>query len=345
VERESKDHVAAITAKEVFSFDGPTRFMGNTAGDVVAFANTAESYPGALTDEQRLGLKQKPFDWTEGHPSFFILMTQLMGAIKAMQLPESATIVEAGSGSGWTTEILLALNYRVTCVEPAQAMIDVARERVSDYLRMHDMADLIGNAAFQHSTFEAANIASGSADTVIFFESFHHIADEHRAVAKAVDVLKPGGVLCLLGETNWVPGNVEAEDFWRQETKEFGTLESPFTSAYLKALLEHHGLSAITRHHGISALVPVSRQSEPVQAFAGHLHADCVSLILAWKPPVPPGRLEEAGFANTDGKAQVDRSPPLSTPVSLSLELRAEALALARWYQLAKRMLRSKKRL
>lgn len=258
--------------------------MGDTSAQLEHFTRTATDYPLKLTDFQRQGLRQKPFDWNQGHPSFFANMTQLLAALQAMNLRRKSTIVEVGSGSGWTSEILAALKYKLVCVEPAEEMIAVARERVAAYLRMHGMAELTGNVEFRCGSFESISLDAKSADAVLFFESFHHVADEHLVVSRAFEILRSGGVLCLLGETNWIPGNTEAEEFWRAETEEFGTLESPFSAPYLVALLEHHGFVDVVRHHAVNALVPVAEGAKSVESFVHHLHANYVNLVLARKP-------------------------------------------------------------
>jgi SAM-dependent methyltransferase len=142
---------------------------------------------------------------------------------------------------------------------------------------------LVENIGYQRTTFEEAELDAASADAVLFFESFHHIIDEHAAVAKCARVLRPGGVVCILGDSNWVPGYREQEAFWVEEMERFGTLESPFTHGYLVALFEHYGFGDVTRHHGVNGLVPVAREQEPVVNFAGHLNATYVNLVTARK--------------------------------------------------------------
>ena len=75
-------------------------------------------------------------------------------ARKAMAMPIGARIIEVGSGAGWTTEILVALGYRVVCLEPAQGMIDVARERVASFLQARNMSELQANVEWHCCALE-----------------------------------------------------------------------------------------------------------------------------------------------------------------------------------------------
>jgi len=238
-------------------------------------------YPRQLTDDEKAGFWQKPLDWKKGHPNYLNNVYQLLNGIQAMDLDPQATILEVGSGTGWTTEILAGLRYRVVCLEPAEVMLDAAKERVSRFLQAHAMPQLATNVSYHCTTLEEAELPDHFADAVLFFESFHHVVDENRSLQQVARFLKPGGVLCILGDANWIPGLKEQEEFWLEEMKRFGTLESPFTHEYLMQLLATYGFADIRRHHSVNGLVPVEREHEPVSKFAGHLDARYVNLVTA----------------------------------------------------------------
>ena len=159
------------------NYNGKTRYKGESGGDFAAYKESADQYPRQLSQEERLGFKQKPYDWSKGHPNYLYNMYQLLGGIEAMELEPGARIIEVGSGAGWITEILACLKYKVTCIEPAEMMVDAAKERVSNYLSSHSMDDLTNNISFCTTTLEEANIEDDSADAVLFFEGFHHIIE------------------------------------------------------------------------------------------------------------------------------------------------------------------------
>ncbi|HYD46285.1 MAG TPA: class I SAM-dependent methyltransferase, partial [Phenylobacterium sp.] len=264
-------------------FDGPTRFKSDASENYGGFRDAAVDYIANLAVEDRRGLLEKPLDWNPGNTSYFLNMQQLLCGLQAMQLTPKARIMEVGSGAGWTTEILASLAFRVDCIEPSAEMIEVARQRVRAHLAHHGVEHLVENLTWQCSTIEECEIADESVDAVIYFESFHHVIDEHAAVERTLRVLKPGGRLLILGDSNWIPGNAQQETAWNEEMQAYGTLESPFTDAYLLWLLRRSGFVDAERHHLVSGLVPVSRETEPVRAFA-QLDATWVNLVLARKP-------------------------------------------------------------
>lgn len=262
-------------------YEGHTRFKGNTSEDFGRYRDTADSYPRLLAEDEKLGFVQKPFDWNSGHPAFLYNMYQLLNGIQAMKLEPGATIIEVGSGAGWATEILACLKYRVVCVEPSDVMIEAAKKRVVNFLNLHSMPELENSVAYHCATLEELDIGENVADAVLFFESFHHIIDERLALEKVSEFLKTDGVLCILGDSNWIPGYREQEEFWEEEMRRFGTLESPFTHTYLTELLKHQGFGSVTRHHSVNGLIPVGDENRPVAEFAGPLHATYVNLITA----------------------------------------------------------------
>lgn len=262
-------------------YEGNTRFKGNTSQDFGQYRDTADSYPRLLAEDEKLGFTQKPFDWNSGHPAFLYNMYQLLNGIQAMELEPGATIIEVGSGAGWATELLACLKYRVICVEPSDVMIEAAKKRVANFIESHAMPELANSVEYHCATIEELYLGENTADAVLFFESFHHIIDERLALEKVVDFLKPDGVLCILGDSNWIPGYREQEEFWEEEMRRFGTLESPFTHTYLTELLKYHGFGSVTRHHSVNGLIPVGDENRPVIEFAGPLNASYVNLFTA----------------------------------------------------------------
>jgi 2-polyprenyl-3-methyl-5-hydroxy-6-metoxy-1,4-benzoquinol methylase len=266
------------------SYTGATRFKANATTAYSEFKDAAINYIANLAEGDRRGLLQKPLDWHPGHPSYFLAMCQLLSALQLLKLPLGARIVEVGSGAGWATEILASLCYRVDCVEPSNEMVEVAMRRVRTHLEHHGVGHLASNVSYQCSTMEECVLPEEMADAVLFFESFHHVIDEHATLRRTVDTLRPGGWIVILGDSNWVPGNQNQEAAWSEEMAMYGTLESPFTDKYLTWVLEQHGFIDIIRHHLVNGLVPVARETEPVRNFA-LMDAAWVNLVTARKRP------------------------------------------------------------
>jgi SAM-dependent methyltransferase len=268
-------------------FKGATRFKPDAAADFGSFRRAAIDYAQNLKAPDRSGLWQKPLDWSPGHGGYFTAMFQLLNALQALRLTPGSQILEVGSGAGWATEVMAALAYRLTCIEPSSAMIRVARRRVRAHLARHGLRRAFRNVTWRCTTIEECSLPPGRAHAAIYFESFHHVIDEHVALRRTFDALTPGGFLVILGDSNWIPGNPAQEDAWLQEMAAFGTLESPFTDSYLVWLLGEHGFVDITRHHMVDGLVPVSRQDEPINRFLG-LDAAYNNLVIARKPGAAP---------------------------------------------------------
>ncbi len=269
--------------RSLMTFPGTTRFKPKATESYAQYKSAAVNYVANLAVGDRRGLREKPLDWNEGHPSYFTAIYQLLAALQLMKLPVGSHIVEVGSGAGWATEIMASLCYKLDCVEPAAEMIAVAKERVRAHLAHHDVERLASNVAYHCATIEECELPEQSADAVIYFESFHHVVDERRAVKSTFDTLRPGGWMVILGDANWIPGNTEQETAWTAEMEQYGTLESPFTADYLVWLLGQQGFVDIARHHLVSGLVPTERDQEPVRGFA-LLDAHWVNLVTARRP-------------------------------------------------------------
>ena len=265
------------------SFEGPTRFKSDATANYGQFRDAAVDYIANLAEGDLRGLLEKPLDWRPGNVSYFLNMQQLLAGVQALDLPPAARILEVGSGAGWTTEVLASLAFRVHCVEPSAEMIEVAQQRLMAHLARHGAERLYKNVRWQQATIEDCKLPKERFDAVIYFESFHHVIDEKKAVGRTLRFLKPGGKLLILGDSNWIPGYAEQEDAWDEEMRAYGTLESPFTDAYLVWLLGDMGFVDVERFHLVRGLIPVSQDAEPARSFA-LLDANWVNLVIARKP-------------------------------------------------------------
>ena len=99
-------------------------------------------------------------------------------------LPQSATVLELGAGTGKLTQLLAAVFARVVALEPEEAMRRRLVARCPD-------AEAVDGAA------EATPLADGSFAAVFAAEAFHKF-DGDRAVPEIARVLRPGGALVLM---------------------------------------------------------------------------------------------------------------------------------------------------
>jgi SAM-dependent methyltransferase len=276
--------MASITRSQADRFDGPTRYVLNARAHFDALRRAAEQYPDAVAADVGLGwMRRKPYDPSVGHPNFFNCVYAAMNAIQAMRLPPNALVVEVGAGPGWMTQILVGLGYRVVAIEPSATMNELAVKRVAGFSAMTGVpAD---SATFLTATLEEADLKAyqGQVDAVMFHEALHHVIDEHEAMRQVFSLLQPGGCLAVCGEGRWNPGDRNSESKLDEEMKRYGTLESPFTQAYLRHLLNETGFSEIVFYHSVNGLFPESQETKMIRDVANP-SASAANTVLAWRP-------------------------------------------------------------
>jgi SAM-dependent methyltransferase len=258
------------------------RLVGNLVAQRAAYLQGANDYVGQLAPDGVDYLYYKPFEAEPGHATFFLEMYQILNIIQTMALPAGGRVIEVGSGPGWVTEILSMLAYEVDAVEPSEAMIQVARERIAS-CQAHYRRRIPPRVRFHCQPFEDCELPDDAFDGVLFHESLHHMIDEERTLAIALRKLRPGGVIGISGECAWIPGEQAQEDFFRAETARYGTLESPFTREYIDYLLAKHGFEQITRHHGVNGLFDEG-QGRMTIAQTARFPASAFNTITARKP-------------------------------------------------------------
>ncbi|MEM7786374.1 MAG: class I SAM-dependent methyltransferase [Bacteroidota bacterium] len=120
-------------------------------------------------------------------------------------LPEGAHILDLGCGSGEPmARYLIAHGFRITGVDAAQAMIDIAQTRFPEHTwRQGDMRELDLGETF---------------DGIIGWNSFFHLppGDQPDTLRSIVAHLKPGGRLMLTvgPENGEVTGHVNGEQVY-----------------------------------------------------------------------------------------------------------------------------------
>jgi ubiquinone/menaquinone biosynthesis C-methylase UbiE len=97
-------------------------------------------------------------------------------------------VLEIGGGSGAMAAQLAARHpdLRLTVTDLDDAMVQAARERLAPF------GDRV---AAQRADATALPFEAGSFDTVLSFIMLHHVIEWERALAEAVRVLRPGGLL------------------------------------------------------------------------------------------------------------------------------------------------------
>ncbi|HEY3479354.1 MAG TPA: class I SAM-dependent methyltransferase [Streptomyces sp.] len=106
-------------------------------------------------------------------------------------------VLDLGAGTGKLTASLVALGHRVTAVEPDPGMLGELRGRLPS------VTALSGGA-------EEIPLPDASVDAVVVGQAFHWF-DQERALPEIARVLRPGGVLAALWNTDddreeWIAG-------------------------------------------------------------------------------------------------------------------------------------------
>ena len=112
------------------------------------------------------------------------------GVVRRSVPPGSRDLLDVGCGRGrLARDLALAKpGRRVLGLDPSAAMIDAARAAHAG----------VPGLEFAEDDFLAAGIPPASYDFVCFVASLHHM-DQARALAKAAEILRPGGRLVVIG--------------------------------------------------------------------------------------------------------------------------------------------------
>ncbi len=102
------------------------------------------------------------------------------------QLPDRIGALDIGTGDGAFLGKLLGLGFEgVRGIEPSLAPIEAAKPNVRGLI--------------EQGLFELGRFAPGSFSLVTCFQTIEHVSDPLGLCQEAVRLLKPGGVLCLVG--------------------------------------------------------------------------------------------------------------------------------------------------
>lgn len=108
-------------------------------------------------------------------------------AATRQRLTPGSKVLEFGCGTGTTAIHHAPVVAWVDAVDAAPAMLEIARARAAEAG--------VSNVAFHNATVEDFSAAPGSYDMVMMHSLLHLLDDPAGAIAKAADLLKPGGWL------------------------------------------------------------------------------------------------------------------------------------------------------
>ena len=169
----------------------------------------------------------------------------------ALALPAGRSILDVGCGSGWLSEFFARLGYEVTGIDISPDLIDIARERVTRVPYGADHETPLRCRFLVHD-IESAPLTE-EFDAVVCYDSLHHFEDERAVVRNLAAMTAKGGVLFILEGDRPAEASATEEELL-EVMRRYGTLESPFSREYLRALLDEHGLAVVGDYVSVNGL-------------------------------------------------------------------------------------------
>jgi SAM-dependent methyltransferase len=190
-----------------------------------------------------------PYPWGTKSPETVARFLIAYGfLIKTAALPPHARILEVGCGMGSLTWNLARMGYRVDALDPNEVQCSCVREAT----RHFPMPPNVVAMTLDEWLTEKSERHAYKYDAVIFFESFHHIADHYKCLRRIIDDhLEVDGKLLLAAEPivaqqcDWIPypwgPRLDGESL--RAMRRWGWLELGFIEDYVRELFARLGLS------------------------------------------------------------------------------------------------------
>ncbi|HWN10806.1 MAG TPA: methyltransferase domain-containing protein [Pyrinomonadaceae bacterium] len=244
----------------------PATHAGETSGRLpgiegVDYKRAAIEYLGKLSEERSHHLRTKPFYNLANKPAKYKgegmdedthrHLCDFANLAVTLALPAGAKILDVGCGSGWLSEYFARLGYRVKGIDISPELIAMSQDRVA---RVPFGVD--------HETplrcdFAVHDIELGPLDekfdAIICYDSLHHFADERSVMRNLAAMIDAGGLLFILEGQKPGDDSLSAEEL-RDVMREFGTLESPFSNNYLRALISENGFAVVGDYVSVNGL-------------------------------------------------------------------------------------------
>jgi len=184
-----------------------------------------------------------PEDPTGSLISSYSYLYNFTNAIKLLDLPRGARILDVACGGGWVSHWLARLGYNSYGIDISEEFIDLARKRVE---RDPDMGRDAGTVRFDVLDIEETQFDPeflGYFDAIILESCLHHFIDPVAAMRNITYALKDSGVVLIIeGENRRGPINPVYMDVMRQTR----TLERPYFRNDLISILQRSGLSEVS---------------------------------------------------------------------------------------------------
>jgi 2-polyprenyl-3-methyl-5-hydroxy-6-metoxy-1,4-benzoquinol methylase/glycosyltransferase involved in cell wall biosynthesis len=227
----------------------------------IDYKQSAIDYLGELSEERQHHLRTKPFYNLANKPTKYKgegmdadmhrHFCDFANIAVGLALPSGSRILDVGCGSGWLSEYFARLGYQVKGIDISPALITMSRERVARVPYGVDHETPL-RCTFEVHDIELAPLAE-KFEAIICYDSLHHLEDERSVFRHLAQMLDVGGLLFILEGQKPSVGSA-TEDELRGVMREFGTLESPFSTAYLRELISANGFIIVGDYVSVNGL-------------------------------------------------------------------------------------------
>jgi 2-polyprenyl-3-methyl-5-hydroxy-6-metoxy-1,4-benzoquinol methylase len=202
--------------------------------DIEVEKNKLDEIAAAEASKHDVKTTRKPF----GSPwlsSYWGKWQTITFALNQLDIPEGASLLDVGTGVGWTTVFLAEAGFRATGIDIAPANIKIAQER----------ARRTGvNADFVVADMDTLNL-DRQFDAVLVFDALHHSTRPEMVVNRISKHLVPGG-WALFGEPSWLHG---LSPHARRTSRQLGWVERGVLIRALKRNCTASGLGNFRRFY------------------------------------------------------------------------------------------------
>ncbi|HEV2903825.1 MAG TPA: methyltransferase domain-containing protein, partial [Pyrinomonadaceae bacterium] len=227
----------------------------------IDYKRAAIDYPSKLDAERSYYLRTKPFYNLKNKPDKHVgegmdaethrHFSDFANIAVALALPAGGSILDVGCGSGWLSEYFSRLGYKVLGIDISDDLIWMARERVERVPYDVDHETSLQCRFLKHDV-ESAPLPQ-KFDAIVCYDSLHHFEDEGSVFSHLAAMLDVGGLLFIL-EGHKPSAGSATEDELCGVMRQYGTLESPFSEDYLRALLDEHGFAIVGDYVSVNGL-------------------------------------------------------------------------------------------
>jgi 2-polyprenyl-3-methyl-5-hydroxy-6-metoxy-1,4-benzoquinol methylase/glycosyltransferase involved in cell wall biosynthesis len=227
----------------------------------INYKQAAIQYLGEINEERQHHLRTKPFYNLANKPEKYAgegmdadmhrHFCDFANIAVELGLPPGARILDVGCGSGWLSEYFARLGYHVKGIDISPALITMSRERVARVpYGVDHQTPLV--CTFEVHDIELQPLAE-TFEAIICYDSLHHLEDEQSVFRHLAQMLEVGGLLFILEGQKPSPGST-AEEELREVMKLYGTLESPFSTGYLRQLISDNGFVVVGDYVSVNGL-------------------------------------------------------------------------------------------